>query len=128
MAARTLLDTHVVLWLYTGKLERLSERARRAIDESDIATSPIVELELALLNEVGKVTDTPAQILGALSSATGLTVAQIGFAAVTSTAVGITWTPDPFDRLLAAHAVAADLPLLTKDRSLLENLDLAFWD
>lgn len=58
----------------------------------------------------------------------GLTVAQIGFAHTCATAAGLTWTRHPFDRLLAAHALNADLPLLTKDRSLLENLDLAFWD
>ncbi len=90
--------------------------------------SPVVELELAYLNEIGRVTDTPAMILAALGSSIGLSVAQIGFAPLCATAVGLTWTRDPIDRLLAAHAVAADLPLLTKDRSLLENLDLAFWD
>lgn len=68
------------------------------------------------------------EVLGFLGSTLGLTVAQIGFAPLCATAVGLTWTRDPFDRLLAAHSIAAGLPLLTKDRSLLENLDLAFWD
>lgn len=128
MAPRTLLDTHVVLWVYTGKAERLSEKALQVIEGSELATSPIVELELAFLNEIGKVSDTPSQILGALASSVGLSVEQIGFGPLCSTAAGITWTRDPFDRMLAAHAIAAELPLITKDRSLLENLDLALWD
>jgi len=123
-----LLDTHVVLWVYTGKVERLSPRAVQEIQASTLATSPIVELELAYLNEVGRVTDSASQILGALASRVGLTVAQVGFGPVCATAAGITWTRDPFDRMLAAHSLTAGLPLCTKDTTLLENLDRAFWD
>ena len=128
MAPVILLDTHVVLWLYTGRIELLGERAGRAVDESDLAASPIVELELAYLNEVDRVAETPAQIIGTLSSSVGLTVAQIGFGPLCATAAGLTWTRDPFDRMLAAHALTAGLPLLTKDAGILDNLDLAFWD
>ncbi len=66
--------------------------------------------------------------MGALASTCRSDVAQIGFAPLCSAAVGLTWTRDPFDRMLAAHSLAAGLPLLTKDASILENLDLAFWD
>lgn len=128
MASGILLDTHVVVWLHTADTARLSPRALRAVQDSDLLLSPIVELELAYLHEVGRTGGPPSEVLSALQSLSGLSVAQIGFAAVTSTAVGITWTRDPFDRMLAAHAIAADLPLLTKDRTLLDNLEQAFWD
>lgn len=128
MAPVILLDTHVILWLYTGKVERLSERAGRMIDESDVATSPVVQLELAYLNEIGRVTDPANQILGALGSRIALTVSQIGFGPVSAAAVDVTWTRDPFDRLLAAHATLLDVPLLTKDRHILEHLPQAVWD
>lgn len=124
----TLLDTHVTLWLYTGETKRLSARALQEVERGGLEVSPIVELEIAFLNEIGRVADTPGMILSALSSSIGLRVAQIGFAPLCSAAVGITWTRDPFDRMLAAHAVVAGLPLLTKDQTILENLDLAFWD
>jgi PIN domain nuclease of toxin-antitoxin system len=42
--------------------------------------------------------------------------------------VGLSWTHDPFDRLIAAHAIVADAPLVTADRTILENLPLATWD
>lgn len=123
-----LLDTHVALWLHTKDLGKLSPGALAAVQGNAVAVSPAVELELAYLHEVGRTAGPASEVLAALGSSIGLTVAQIGFAPLCATAVGITWTRDPFDRLLAAHAVTAGLPLLTKDRSLLENLDLAFWE
>lgn len=43
-------------------------------------------------------------------------------------AAGLTWTRDPFDRLIAAHAIVAGAPLLTADRTILENLPQAVWE
>lgn len=123
-----LLDTHVAVWLHTGAMSKLSPRALREIDANELAVSPIVELELGFLHEIGRTAGPSSQVLSALSSSIGLRVAQIGFAPLCSAAVGITWTRDPFDRMLAAHAVVAGSPLLTKDQTILENLDLAFWD
>lgn len=42
-------------------------------------------------------------------------------------AAGLTWTRDPFDRMIAAHAIVADTPLLTADRTILDHLPLASW-
>ena len=46
---------------------------------------------------------------------------------MTKAAADLTWTRDPFDRLIAAHAIVAGAPLLTADRGILENLPLATW-
>jgi PIN domain nuclease of toxin-antitoxin system len=43
-------------------------------------------------------------------------------------AAGLTWTRDPFDRLIAAHAILSGAPLLTADRRILANLPQATWD
>jgi PIN domain nuclease of toxin-antitoxin system len=123
-----MLDTHVVLWLHTNAMSRLSPRAVAAIEANDLVASPAVELELAYLHEIGRTGGPASEVLSFLGSTLGMTVAQIGFAPLCSAAVGQTWTRDPFDRLLAAHSLAAGLPLLTKDVSIRENLDLAFWD
>ncbi len=128
MAPVIMLDTHVVVWLHTNRVTELSPRAIREIDANDLAVSPIVELELAYLHEIGRTAGPASEILGALGSRMGLTVAQIGFGPLCATAVEVTWTRDPFDRMLVAHAVTAGLPLLTKDASILANLDLGFWD
>jgi PIN domain nuclease of toxin-antitoxin system len=57
-----------------------------------------------------------------------LQVSDISLAELTKAAVGLPWTRDPFDRLIAAHAIVAGVPLVTADRTILENLPLATWD
>ena len=49
------------------------------------------------------------------------------FGSVVDTALGLTWTSDPFDRLIAAQAITADARLLTKDQHLLDHVAGAFW-
>ena len=67
-------------------------------------------------------------MLDALRRDIGLEVDEISFAEVAGAAVGLTWTRDPFDRLLAAHAIVANATLLTADRTLLEHLPQASWN
>ena len=49
------LDTHVVVWLYAGLIERVSQKARDLISAQDLAISPMVSLELAYLQETGRI-------------------------------------------------------------------------
>jgi PIN domain nuclease of toxin-antitoxin system len=64
----------------------------------------------------------------ALQRSIGLTVADVSTASLVAAAAPLSWTRDPFDRLIAAHAVVADAPLITADRTILENLPQAVWD
>jgi PIN domain nuclease of toxin-antitoxin system len=43
-------------------------------------------------------------------------------------AQGLSWTRDPFDRLIAAHAIVADALLLTADETIRKHLPLATWE
>jgi PIN domain nuclease of toxin-antitoxin system len=86
-----------------------------------------VELELTYLYEVGRVTEPAAAPLGALRRTIGLEVADASLTAVAQAAATLSWTRDPFDRLIAAQAVVADAPLVTADRTILANLPLATW-
>jgi PIN domain nuclease of toxin-antitoxin system len=101
---------------------------RSRIESEATLVSPVVELELTYLYEVGRVTKPAAAPLQALVRTIGLEIADIPMAAVIQAAIGLTWTRDPFDRLIAAHAITADVPLLTADRTILEHLPLATWD
>jgi PIN domain nuclease of toxin-antitoxin system len=83
---------------------------------------------LTYLHEVGRVTEPAEAPLSALRRAIGLRVADVSCAELAHAAVALDWTRDPFDRLIAAHAVLADAPLLTADRTILDNLALATWD
>lgn len=90
--------------------------------------SPVVELELTFLHEVGKVTEPAAAPLAALRRTIGLRVIDVSLAEMVQAATEISWTRDPFDRLLAAQAIVNDVPLVTADRTLLEHLPQATWD
>lgn len=80
------------------------------------------------MHEIGRARDPAPTMLLALRSSIGLEVDDISFTEVARTAVGLTWTRDPFDRMIAAQAIVADAPLITADRTILDNLSLATWD
>jgi PIN domain nuclease of toxin-antitoxin system len=109
-------------------LERLPEAARLLLSERRPKVSPLVELELAYMHEIGRARDPAPTMLVALRKSIGLEVDDISFAEIAQTAVGLTWTRDPFDRMIAAQAIVADAPLITADRTILANLPLATWD
>lgn len=115
-------------WLYEGADRRIPGAVRELLDAGEPFVSPIVELELTYLYEVGRVTEPAAAPLAALRKTIGLQVADVSFAAVAQAAVELTWTRDPFDRLIAAQTIVADAPLVTADRTILEHLPLATWD
>lgn len=122
------LDTHVVVWLYEGRLDRFPASAVARLRSSRPVISPIVRLELALLNEIGRITAPAPVIVDALMASAGLTYAQAGYPVVAAVASGLEFTRDPFDRLIAAHALADGAPLLTKDARMLASCDAAVWD
>jgi PIN domain nuclease of toxin-antitoxin system len=115
-------------WLYEGADRRIPGAVRELLDTEEPFVSPLVELELTYLYEVGKVTEPATAPLAALRKTVGLQVADASFAAVAQAAAEISWTRDPFDRMIAAQAIVADVPLVTADRTILANLPLATWD
>ncbi len=122
------LDTHVVVWLYAGMIERLSPDAKHLINEHDLYISPIVRLELEYLFEIGRITCHADSILTDLSERIGLTVCPKEFNTVMGQALRYAWTRDPFDRVIVAQAAAVSQnQLLTKDRRILENYGKAVW-
>jgi len=124
----THLDTHVVVWLYSGDLERFPEASRAALERDTLVISPAVVLELQYLHEIGRVTEAPLVVVEDLRDRMGLGFAEADFAAVVSKALGLSWTRDPFDRLIVASALADDAPLMTADRDILGRVPGAFWD
>lgn len=106
---------------------RIPASVRGRIESEDAFVSPIVELELTYLYEVGRVTEPAAAPLQALARAIGLGIADIPMAAATRAAIDLAWTRDPFDRLIAADAIAADASLITADQTILKHLPRAIW-
>jgi PIN domain nuclease of toxin-antitoxin system len=121
------LDTHVVLWLYEGLLKKLPRAARKAIDENDLLISPIVRLELQYLHEIKRSTKPAGTILADLGAQIGVTVCDLPFDRVVREASELSWTRDPFDRLIVAQSLCRNSRLLTKDRGIRKHAPLAFW-
>ena len=121
------LDTHVVVWLYQGEVERFPGPVRARLGAAIPMVSPAVRLELAFLHEIGRRGPPAGEVLEALEGLAGLRVAAGGFERVSQIAALLGWTRDPFDRLVAAHALADDVPLVTRDRVLLEHCPVAVW-
>lgn len=121
------LDTHVVCWLYAGEVERLSPTARRLLESTPLAISPMVELEIQSLKEIGRFRDSPAQVLGVLANDLGLTVSQTPFPLVVTAAQQLNWTRDVFDRLITAQAQVDGAALVTKDERIRQHFAEALW-
>lgn len=120
------LDTHVVVWLFAGDRERLRP-AWEVLEAEDLVISPLVELELQTLFEVRRTTVPGAEVVADLVQRVGLQVSSAPLARVVGLALGASWTRDPFDRLIAASAVADGAPLLTADGTILAHVPTAFW-
>lgn len=117
----------MVGWLYEGAERRIPTAVRDLIESGEPLVSPIVELELTYLYEVGRVTEPATAPLTALRKTIGLQVADVSAAALVQAATKLSWTRDPFDRMIAAQAIVADAPLATADGTILANLPLATW-
>ena len=121
------LDTHVVVWLYAGELTRFPPGARKRLEREELRVSPIVALELEYLYEIGRTTDDASAVLKELARTLGLVQDEGSFAAVVAAARALTWTRDPFDRLIVGHAATAGVALLTKDRMIRRHYRQAVW-
>lgn len=121
------LDTHVVVWLYDALTDRLSKAAVEAIEDSDLVISWMVELELQFLHEIGRLRVKPSEIIRHLSTQIGLRLSDVGLERIVHEAMGIGWTRDVFDRLIAAESSAMDIPLITKDRTIRAHHKLSIW-
>lgn len=127
MATVVHLDTHVVIWIKTAQ-KRLPPAVRRQLNEKQCLISPAVQLELQFLHEIGRLRPTASDLVRELSAEMGLQLDATPFEQVMERALDLSWTRDPFDRLICAQSLAVDAPLLTQDRAIRARLPLAVWD
>jgi PIN domain nuclease of toxin-antitoxin system len=121
------IDTHIAVWLYTGESSNFSEAALETIEsEKTLIASPFVELEITYLFEIGKLKHNGATVLNALVNR-GLTVSPIELPVLISTANILSWTRDPFDRLITADAISGKDTLITRDRNIRSNYRHTIW-
>jgi PIN domain nuclease of toxin-antitoxin system len=119
------IDTHIAVWLCAGVVGKLSDKAKDLLNSHEIRISPIVRLELQYLYEIKRVTLPANDIVADLSHSIGLKVCDKDFNAVIHRAITLTWTRDPFDRIIVAHALLNEDYLVTMDQTMLGNYTMS---
>ena len=113
------LDSHVLHW-WSAEPRRLSETARRAVEQADgLAVAAITWYELAWLAEHERIQSTIP--VGSWLHQLAEQVRTVGITpAVAATAASLpsSFLGDPADRLIYATAVEHGWRLVTKDRRL----------
>lgn len=122
------LDTHVVVWLYMGLVERIPLRQHAALEAGPVLISPMVLLELEYLYEIKKITVAGRAMVDDLAARLGISYCTQPFPVVANQALGESWTRDPFDRIIVAQARVQNAVLLTKDRTIRKRYPLAQWE
>jgi len=121
------LDTHVVVWLYSGDLDLFSPQIQQDLEDNELLVSPIVALEIQYLHEIDRITTGAEEVIEELKRTMGLQISDVPFPQVVSQALFNTWTRDPFDRIIVAQAALGHDRLLTKDQTILDHYEYAYW-
>jgi len=121
------LDTHILMWLYDGLVEKISPLAQEYLITGHLHLSPMAELELQYLHEIGRVKPTAQKVVHALQIDLGLKRGDLSFGDVVRHALKLEWTRDPFDRLIVAEASLANARLITRDETIRMHYQLATW-
>jgi PIN domain nuclease of toxin-antitoxin system len=113
----TLLDTNALIWLEQGH-----RRAKPLITSgSTLYISPASLLELQMLNEIGRIRLSPGG-LDTLAQDERWMLDDPPASGWFLRSTDVSWTRDPFDRLIVAHARLRGWRLATGDSTLLALL------
>ncbi len=124
---KAFLDTHAAIALYEGSPKVFGRGAIEVVERAALFISPIVRLELAFLREIGRFEVSPDEIVQGLIHDWGVSVSDDPIASVSAHATDLTWTRDPFDRLLVATALLHRAPLITRDEKIQASYAEAVW-
>lgn len=86
------------------------------MNQQDWFISPVVRLELQYLHEIGRINPTADTVVSEVAQRLGLSICSKPFDEIVSKALPMTWTRDPFDRILVAHASVDNDILITSDQ------------
>jgi PIN domain nuclease of toxin-antitoxin system len=115
-----LLDTNALIWIDAG-----NPRARALLGRRDrLYVSPASLLELQFLHEAGKLRLRKGTVHWVMDDDRWL-VDEPPPSAWFLRAVDVSWTRDPFDRLVVAHAQVRRWRLATSDGNIVDHLGSA---
>ncbi len=115
---RLLLDTHAFLWWLAGS-QRLSRSARRAIEDeaNDVLVSAASAWEITTKHRLGKLPEANQVALDVSGTIASQSFEELPISVDDAGRAGRLPGPhrDPFDRVLAAQALARDLVVVSTD-------------
>jgi PIN domain nuclease of toxin-antitoxin system len=123
----TFLDTHAVVFLFERRMAAFGSASRARMAQDALSCSPMVRVELALLREIGRIAVDGHDILDGLAVEVGLTIVSDGLDPIALRASTLSWTRDPFDRMIVAQASMWNAPLVTRDRLITAPYPFAVW-
>lgn len=124
---KAFLDTHAAVAMYQGDPDAFGAAALDLIERAALFYSPIVRLELTFLHEIDRITVGADELLGALNADYGVAPSRDDIGDVVSASLALSWTRDPFDRLIVATAQLHRAPLITKDERIRAHYRDAIW-
>jgi PIN domain nuclease of toxin-antitoxin system len=111
-----LLDTNALIWLLTGN-KRIAKLPKR---EQRYYVSPVSLLELRFLNELGRIRFRGGDL--DISHDPRIVVDDPSAVQLFEHAWSVSWTRDPFDRLIVAHASLRGWRIATSDANIVSHL------
>lgn len=122
----TTVDTQILIWLLDTKLRKrhIRKTAHEALETSKVLVSPMVLLEIDYLREINRINLNHHQVLKILQQEIDIEIDPTPFYEITKTTPSITWTRDPFDRMIVAHSVYHQIPLITYDEKIIDHHDM----
>ena len=113
-----LLDTHAAIWLLSG-----SRRVEGLLASGQpLLLSPVSILEFRFLIEAGKARIAEPDWERRLAQDRRFRLDDCRIGDIVAGASDLSFTRDPFDRLIAGHAIARGYRLATADSVLLDHL------
>jgi PIN domain nuclease of toxin-antitoxin system len=114
---RLLIDTHILVWIVLND-RRLSEVQRAALGDpaNAIVVSPVVAYELSQLQATHRI--PVSESIKKLQELVGFETADLPFDCWRVVGELLDIHRDPIDRLLIAHAMVAEMTLVTADANI----------
>ena len=120
---KAILDTHALIWVaeFDPRLSQTAIDFIKQCDRNDLCISDVSLLEIAMLHNKGRI---PADT--SLDKLLGLAEMNFHVLRINSNIAAESYTlpllqADPFDRIIVATARHHQLPLITKDRLIVES-------
>jgi len=127
MGSVIFLDTHAVIWLYSGQLDLFNPKVLKLINTEQVCISHIVKLEIQYLYEIRRVKYESGIIIDTLIDEIGLMFSDNSFDTIVREAIHLSFTRDPFDRIIVADASINNSMLISKDRNLKKHYKKTIW-